>query len=182
MQSGAETEMGADTSFEQRVADYLHSVVEDRARRAILRRCVPGSQSGTFEVYRILGAFLPELEDRQRERCVLMASYLVAAYPECWTDEDHSLGRAARTPEGETDSESFGKRFTALLDSNFEQLEQRLPQFVSLLNQKGRHASLARLIRDLLGWNYERHPIQRRWARDYFVTVPAVGAKETLPK
>jgi CRISPR type I-E-associated protein CasB/Cse2 len=156
------------SSFERRLAIHLTKLVEDRAQRAVLRRCRPGVPGTSFEVYRLLGTFLPELENPRREQCVLLAAHLAAAYPECWIEGDISLGQAARAPGDETDSESFGKRFTTVLESSFDQLEQRLPQFVSLLQQKRRKASLARLIRDLLQWNYERQPVQRRWARDYF--------------
>lgn len=156
------------TSFEQRLAIHLTNLVEDRAQRAVLRRCRPGLPGASFEVYRLLGVFLPELENHRREQCVLLAAHLAAAYPECWIEGNISLGEAARAREHETDSENFGKRFTTVLASSFDQLEQRLPQFVSLLQQKGRTASLARLIRDLLRWNFEQHPVQRRWARDYF--------------
>ena len=140
----------------------------------MLRRSRPGAPGATFEVYRLLGSFLKELENPRRERCVLLAAYLVAAYPECWIQGDVSLGQGARPLVTDNDSASFGKRFTTLLDSSFDQLEQRLPQFMSLLEQKKRKVSLARLIHDLLRWNYDQHPVQRRWARDYFAIAPDV--------
>ena len=111
---------------------------------------------------------------------MLLAAYLAAAYPECWIEGDVSLGEGARAPEDDADSENFGKRFTTLLDSSFDQLEQRLPQFMSLLQQKGRKTSLARLIRDLLHWNYDQHPVQRRWARDYFAVARNVPNQEEV--
>lgn len=170
--------MDTQTSFEQRLTDHLGVLVQDRAHRAVLRRCRPGTSGTTFEIYRLLGMFLPELDKPQRERCVLLAAYLAAAYPECWIDGDVSLGRGARSRAGEPDSENFGKRFTTLLDSSFEQLEGRLPQFMSLLQQKGRKISLARLIRDLLRWEYDQHPVQRRWARDYFAVARNIPEQE----
>lgn len=95
---------------------------------------------------------------------------------------EHLAREGSRSREADNDSESFGKRFTTLLDSSFDQLEQRLPQFMSLLQQKGRKASLARLIRDLLHWNYDQHPVQRRWARDFFVITRNVPDEEKAPK
>lgn len=153
------------------MADYLLALVEDRAQRALLRRNVPGRKAANFDVYRLLGRFLPELEDRHRERCILLAAYVAAAFPSCWTTDDLSVGAGARPKEGEPDSESFSKRFTTLLESNFDQLEQRLPQFLSLLEHKRRQANLARLIRDLLRWTSHQHPVQRRWARDFFTEM-----------
>jgi hypothetical protein len=51
---------------------------------------------------------------------------------------------------------------------------------MSLLQQKGRKATLARLIRDLLHWNYDQHPVQRRRARDYFAVARNVPDEEEV--
>lgn len=57
-----------------------------------------------------------------------------------------------------------------------EQLPYRIRQMVRLLkSEEGIPIYWSELVRDLLAWDYERRPVQQKWARAFYRTV----AKET---
>ncbi|WP_276955643.1 type I-E CRISPR-associated protein Cse2/CasB [Allomeiothermus silvanus] len=73
-------------------------------------------------------------------------------------------------------SKSIEQRFIALLDADEEQLPYRIRQMVRLLkSEEGIPIYWSELLRDLLAWDYERRPVQQKWARAFYRTV----AKET---
>lgn len=144
----------------------LKGLVErkDRATLAKLRRGLgkPVGQAADRDVwvYRHLHEAKPEHEESAAIVGSLFALHSASG--------DASIGTGfARLKQGGA-SESVEKRFTALLDSNPEDLPARLRHAVSLLKSKDIAIDWARLLDDLLRWNFERRPVQRQWARDYW--------------
>jgi CRISPR system Cascade subunit CasB len=85
-----------------------------------------------------------------------------------------SLGTTLRTVRHNRESASIDRRFQSLIDSEREQLPFRLRQAVRLAAASDQAIDWEQLLNDLLAWEYEGKPVQRRWARDYFV-----GRRET---
>lgn len=80
-----------------------------------------------------------------------------------------SLGVAFRQlRERQPESESVARRFAVLLDSHPDDLPIRLRHAVSLLRSYGVAIDWVQLLGDLLHWNAERRPVQRRWAREFW--------------
>ena len=82
-------------------------------------------------------------------------------------------------------SPSIEGRFVALLDADEEELPYRLRQMVRLLKtEDGIRIHWAELLRDLLAWNREDKPVQRKWARAFYRAVSRETAEEvkTTPR
>lgn len=174
-------------TFSTRVEDHLwRTLLDDSSReaaanRAILRRCVPSSRRFSFNAYRVLHPVLAGAhQERHREDCVILVAHLAAISPKLWSKASGSVGAAARPPSADdATSKSFTVRFTTLLDSTFDELQQRLPPFVRLLESKGSTASLGQLLEDLQYWNAEKKYVQRRWAREFFRTDDETETEES---
>jgi CRISPR system Cascade subunit CasB len=64
-------------------------------------------------------------------------------------------------------SGSIEKRFVTLLDSDEEQLFDRLRQMISLLRSDGISVSWERLLLDLCYWHTEDRKVQHAWAKSF---------------
>ena len=147
----------------------------DRATLAKLRRGLGKKvgQAGERDVwlFRSLEGAAPKDEDP----AALIAS-LFAMHPK---NSNDGLGTAFRRLfEARGESASIEKRFAALLDADAEDLPGRLRQAISLLKPDF-PIDWRTLLQDLVDWDRERRPVQRRWAREFWAGRSADEAPES---
>lgn len=85
-----------------------------------------------------------------------------------------------------TSSSGIALRFTALLDSDADELPHRLRQAVSLVNSQQIAIDWPRLLEDVNAWGADSRFVQRRWARDFWsrdedAAQPEHTASQPLP-
>jgi CRISPR system Cascade subunit CasB len=85
------------------------------------------------------------------------------------------FGRAFRRYCDDAGSESAGKRFVALLDSDNDDLPDRLRHAVTLLKAKGIAPDWGLLLNDVLRWDSPHRTAQRQWSRDFWAERAAEG-------
>jgi CRISPR system Cascade subunit CasB len=102
-----------------------------------------GSRYSQRRPSRSLGGSFKELADAERRKCGKKLDELVP---------------------------NVERRFCVLLDSHPEDLAERLRHAVSLLKSKEIPIDWAGLLDDLLRWNLEKRPVQRKWAREYWAS------------
>jgi len=75
-----------------------------------------------------------------------------------------------------TDSESIRRRFSVLLNADYDprtgdgDLPHRLRQMVRYSAGKGVGVDWSALLSDLSYWNHPEKPVQKRWARSFFAS------------
>lgn len=157
------------------------------------------------EVIPVVEGFLGRIQDEREDRWERLVYYLVAglwATTVSSSELEHFRQQSEEEPEPAQAEEkpveagyrrtlghaiaqlylardrakSIEQRFIALLDADEEQLPYRIRQMVRLLkSEEGIPIYWSELLRDLLAWDYERRPVQQKWARAFYRTV----AKET---
>jgi CRISPR system Cascade subunit CasB len=159
----------SDESDASRFIGYLQRLRDtgDRAALAHLRRGL-GRPVGACArrdavVFRCPGG-LPRDEDAS----ALVAS-LFALHPD--SGGPGGLGRSMNALAVGANSPSVEKRFVALLNADREDLGEHLRHAVSLLKSKDVAVEWRQLFLDVLDWDRERRPVQRRWSREFW-TVP----------
>jgi CRISPR system Cascade subunit CasB len=144
----------------------------DAAGRARLKRNAGRTLGEARDVHRVFFQALPyELIGRsfEEELYFLVATLFPMAEPRgAGTSLGATLGRVRRSRE----SASIDRRFQSLIDSDREQLPFRLRQVVRLAAASDQPIDWARLLEDLLRWEWDGKPVQTQWARDYYVTRP----------
>jgi len=139
----------------------------DSAVVATLRRSVafePGSFSPAFP---IVEPVVAGLSDRRR-RLYYLAAGLWALGQRRSSGAPVSLPRALHRVGKGRDSSSIELRFTALLDSDEDELPHRLRQAVSLVSADQIAIDWPQLLTDLIGWGSDARYVQQRWARAYW--------------
>ncbi|MGE3801163.1 MAG: type I-E CRISPR-associated protein Cse2/CasB [Candidatus Kapaibacterium sp.] len=150
---------------------------DNRAALAILRRGLVDFGSD-FSIYSVVGNALPK-EASQFDIDKYLLTACLFASPPSDTEGDASVGTAARNLRAKLSvgQESLDKRFSALLNSEDEDLPTRLRQMISLFKSKEVPLNYATLLSDLLKWRTDSRYVQKRWAKDYWV-----GKEEVNPK
>lgn len=87
---------------------------------------------------------------------------------------------SARRGSGEATS-STDLRFTALLDSDREELPYRLRQAVSLINAEQISIDWCSLLADLFAWDAESRFVQQQWASRYWQATEPSAAPNDQP-
>jgi CRISPR type I-E-associated protein CasB/Cse2 len=83
-----------------------------------------------------------------------------------------SLGKAMRRYRDLTGAEeSTDKRFAYLVDSEAEELPERLRHIVKLLKYKDIPVDFRQLLEDIRGWNWESRSVQWQWSREYWKAI-----------
>ncbi len=144
-------------------------VVGDRAALARLKRCAGRRLAECPEVYPIFYRLLPAEalgRDREHEACFLIATL----FPNAPDRSDRDLGEALRVLTSAHPEQASGieRRLSVLLDSSTSDLPFRLRQVIRLLAGKEIGISWRKLLVDVLEWEWESRPVQKRWARSYF--------------
>lgn len=111
------------------------------------------------------------------------AAFLVASLLAQYSTADIRCGRHRLSGDfGKTwkaaimgsSSESIGRRFNVLLDSDFDSqtgdgdLPYRLRQMVRYAVSKGVGVDWPQLLVDLKWWSHPEKPVQKRWARSFY--------------
>jgi CRISPR system Cascade subunit CasB len=81
-----------------------------------------------------------------------------------------TLGAAFRRMANQpgASEESIERRFHALLDSDREDLPERLRYAVSLLKSKEVAVNWAQLLADVTNWGWPSRSVQKAWSRDFW--------------
>jgi CRISPR type I-E-associated protein CasB/Cse2 len=129
------------------------------------------------------------LSDEEMDAACLIASLFAlhpARLPE--GDRDRNLGWSLRQvrdkqPGGEEDGQGpVSRRFTHLADSNATDLPDRLRHIVTLLRSRDETPiDWLQLLRDVLAWDYQGHPVQRNWSRAFWGRRMAEDAGTPAP-
>lgn len=116
--------------------------------------------------------------DSTVNRCCLIASLFSehSASGPCGT-LGTAFHRMANQPGAS--EEAIERRFHALLDSDREDLPERLRPAVSLLKSKGVPINWAQLLADLTNWNLEWRPVQKAWSRDFWAPPRSSDANDS---
>ena len=137
----------------------------DAAGRARLKRNAGRTIGESRDIYRVFFQALPyEVAGRpfEEEIYFLVATLFPMAEPRSGA---LSFGATLRRVRQRRESASLDRRFQNLLDSAREQLPFRLRQAVRLAAASEESIDWSQLLSDLLAWEYEGKPVQKRWAR-----------------
>jgi len=145
--------------------DYLRGLAaaDDRAALAALRYGFVNPLRALPYVAR----FLPTAGGRRAEDTLILVGGLFALHPASGTSSLASILR--RLAEK---SDSVELRFRALLDCDREDLPNHLRHAVALAASNELPIDFENLHRAIRGWEHDSRFVQRRWARDYWSTVP----------
>ncbi|NLW70929.1 MAG: type I-E CRISPR-associated protein Cse2/CasB [Eubacteriaceae bacterium] len=81
-----------------------------------------------------------------------------------------AAGRLVSNSEENENGGGFEKRFTTLMDMDWDEdgfMLRKLLSAVRFLKQKDFYLDMAQMIYDLCHWNHEDRYIQKKWAREY---------------
>ena len=158
------------TSLDEGFIAYLEGVLrrDDRAILAHLRRGL-GKEAGTaMEMFPYIARFV-QTKYRNEENAYFLVASLFGLYPtNSWKSDEkyNNLGKSLSFLKDESDS--IEKRFTALLNSDEEDLPNHLRQIISLLKSKEAPINWYLLLKDIKGWSYENRSVQRNWAKGFW--------------
>lgn len=149
----------------ERFVGYLEKLAErrDRAALATLKRSLafpPGSDPRSF---RYVEPWVVDTEEWARATFYLVAG-LFALHP---VSGDVRLPEALADVYRRNEKRSLEARFLALLDSDLDQLPDRLRRIMPLLPD-GVGIDWVELTSDLLYWFKPERTVQRAWARQFY--------------
>ena len=152
----------------------------DRKARATLRRSLafpPGTYAPAFPYAEPFAAHLPSRWDR--EMYYLTAGLFASHEPDlARTDPALNLGisiaRLYRSRQ--SGQESLERRFIILLDSDEDQLANRLRHMIALLNEVPINWTL--LLTHLARWRSDNRWVQQEWARAFYRNQHAPAGAE----
>lgn len=178
--------MGMPHAHERRFVDSLKALAEreDRAALAALRRGMGKPPGGAPEMFPYVVPWVPPNASPWQEEPYYLVAALFALHPMDWpaAEEDHrptNLGRSFARLANASDSASVERRFVALLNCHRDDLPEHLRHAVSLLASHDVPINWARLLRDIHGWDWEDHPVQRAWARAFWGTASGEEAEKS---
>lgn len=162
-------------SPDYRFIGYLESLRErgDRAALATLRRALGKHPGAAPEAYPIVMPYVPERADERAERIYFLVGSLFALHQKSWRRAEgdkspHDFGASMRLIADRRPGGGVERRFGALLACSEAELGEHLRHGASLLKSEDVPIDWVRLLADLREWNYERRPVQRRWARSFW--------------
>ena len=141
---------------------------DNRAALATLRRGLVDF-GNDFSIYSVVGHLLPSRGTDSDIEKYLLTACLFATHPSD-TSSGRSIGSAARILRSKlkVGQESLDNRFSALLNSDEEDLPVRLRHIVNLLKSREISLDYDTLLSDLLRWGSDRRRTQKNWAKDYW--------------
>ena len=170
------------TSREQGFIEYLENLVSNRDRGAIanLRRGLRKSPGTIPQMDRHVLKFLPEdIGERQEEPYYLVASLFALWHQGRDSTESAAgnLGRSLRVlveQEGDPNrrdniEKGIEKRLVALLNCHRDDLPEHLRQIISLLKSNEVSVDWAQLLSDIKYWDRDDRPVQKAWARGFWI-------------
>lgn len=157
------------------------------SRRALaaLRRGLGKAPGTVASMYPYVERFLPSNPGPARFRAYYLVASLFASHPMPWRSgggerERHDFGasmarlRHAVGPRG--GDQAVDRRFVALLAASSNDAPYHLRQCTSLLATHQIGVDWEQLVEDLIRWDREDHPVQRKWANSMWGTT----AREAL--
>lgn len=139
----------------------------DTKVRAVLRRSLSFDPGVYFPAYPYVEPFLKgEDNPWRREVFYLVAGLWAAHWRESRAGESIPIGKACAKHQDASRSISTERRFITLLDSDRDQLPQRLRQMIALLKEYSIDFDV--LLNGLLYWHEDRKVTQNKWARDFY--------------
>ena len=147
---------------------WLESLNEkDSKVRAALKRSLAFDPGAFVDAYPYIEPFLKG-DDRpwRRKMCYLVAGVWAAHWRDGRSGAPLTIGKACAEHQNDSRSTSTERRFITLLDSDPDQLPNRLRQMVALL--KERVIDFDHLLNGLLNWNDDKKRTQSAWAQDFY--------------
>jgi CRISPR system Cascade subunit CasB len=157
-----------------------------RATLASLRRALGKAPGAAVEAYPFVTPLLPPLQtvhDHERDELNEALYYLVASlfalHPHNWQSEKNvrwrtNFGASMARMKGQSPERSAGveRRFVALLNASFAELDDHLRHAISLLKSADIPVDWLQLLDDLRRWEFDDRVVQRRWARSFWGESP----------
>ncbi len=140
----------------------------DRGALAELRRSLAFAPGAHVPAFRYVESFAPQ--GRLRRAAYYLTAGLYALHPT--HVEGRDFGWSVRELQRRHESESTEARFLALLDSDSEQLPNRLRQMVSLVKSHEVGVDWGRMLADVLQWGHPDRYVQIRWAQSFYASAP----------
>ena len=159
--------------------EWLEALNEkDTKVRAVLRRSLAFDPGAFVPAYPYVEPFLKgEDSSWRREMLYLVASLWASHWREGRTGGQMTIGKACEALYlVKEKSPSIERRFITLLDSDRDQLPNRLRQMIALLNEQA--IDFDDLLTRLLYWNDDQKRAQNAWARDFYRTLNNETATE----
>lgn len=167
--------------------EYLYTLVVNNRRGALaeLRRGLAEPPGTAPVMFPYVARWVPEeARSTWKEKVYYLVAGLFAYYQSGSGGEskqrltvgnfgEHCRRAALKGQKEGQQSESFEKRFAALLKANAEDLPVLLRQMVSLLKSADVPINWDQLFADLMYWNSESQFIQRRWANGFWAYASA---------
>lgn len=143
---------------------------KDTRVRAVLRRSLAFDPGAFVPAYPYVEPFLKGEDNFWRREMLYLVAGLWAAH---WREEQRGqlvpIGKACAAHQLASGSTSTECRFITLLDSDSDQLPNRLRQMIALLNDQS--IDFNDLLNGLLYWNDDLKRTQNAWARDFYRTL-----------
>lgn len=183
--------MNEQINYSESVFKYVSFLEKmDRAKLAELRRSAADPLNDYRSIW-ILGPFLPDSNGWPFDAYRLVAT-LYAIHKQHFPEEDlpkfkddkkNSFGASVRLLRNQLKSaghESLDKRFSALLNSQKEDLVIQLRGFIQRIATADTPISInyRTLLKDLIFWDGEF--TRKKWARDYWMFDPSTSAQTDI--
>ena len=140
---------------------------KDRKVRAVLRRSLSFDPGNYVHAYPYIEPFVKDEGHSWRRTMHYLAAGLWATHwREGMTGQPMTLGQACAAHQSTSKSVSTERRFITLLDSDGEQLPNRLRQMIALLKEQV--IDFESILRGLVNWNDDQKRTQNAWARDFY--------------
>ena len=155
-------------SIDEKFINHLEGYVEQDKRAALahLRRGL-GKEPGTaMEMFPYVTSWIT---NSYNEQPYFLVASLIGLYPVKSQDKYgrfNNLGNSLS--EIEEGKEGVEKRFTALLNSNEEDLPEYLRQVISLLKSKQKPINWLLLLKHVKNWSHDSRDVQKKWARGFW--------------
>ena len=149
--------------------EWLEGLNEkDTKVRAVLRRSLAFDPGAFVPAYPYVEPFVKDEDNSwRREMHYLVAGLWAAHWREGRTGGQMTIGKACEALYLAKDkSPSIERRFITLLDSDRDQLPNRLRQMIALLTDYPINFDV--LLTGLLYWNDDRKRTQNIWAQDFY--------------
>lgn len=143
----------------------------DRAGLATLRKGL-GKEPGTVtEMYKYVYSRIPGQTNLFNEKIYFLTASLFALWHQgkqkLEKDFEGDFGKTFRQISKNSESESIKERFTAIINSHFDDLPNHLRHAVSLAKSKDVAINWSFLLEDLKWWNNDDKRVQRKWMKSF---------------
>lgn len=163
---------------EARFAQYLLALAnnDNRAALAALRRGLSAAGTVAATMHRYVAGWLVDQDRQSDEECFYLVAALFGRYPST-ADAPGNFGASCHEFQVRRASDSFERRFVALLAADPASVGVHLRHAVSLLASESVPVDWAQLLRDLRWWGQSERRVQRKWAREFWkhTETPATG-------